>query len=187
MGGVKKALLRIHGQTIIEMAASVLSRVFSEIFIITNSPEDFGFLGFPMHRDLIPGKGSLGGLYTGLSQCAGNWAFLVACDMPFLNAKVIEHMVQLTSDADVVIPRISGMLEPLHAIYSKACLPHIEKLLAEGDLKILNFLDKVKINEVCEEELAQFDPELRFIINLNTPQDLENARRIAAGSSDQRS
>ncbi len=183
MGGVNKALLRIRGRTIIEMATSVLTNIFSEILIITNSPDDFGFLGFPMHEDLIHGKGSLGGLYTGLSLCSQNWAFLAGCDMPFLNEQVIRHIVAVTGDAHVVIPRISGMLEPLHAIYSKACLPHIEELLAKGDLKILDFLHRVRVREVSEEELAAFDPAFRFIINLNSPEDLENARLIAADAN----
>lgn len=180
MGGVNKALLRIRGRTIIETATSVLTGIFPEILIITNSPEDFGFLGFPMHEDLIHGKGSLGGLYTGLSRCSKDWAFLAGCDMPFLNEQVIRHMVAVIGDAHVVIPRISGMLEPLHAIYSKACLPYIEELLAKGDLKILNFLHRVSVREISEEELAVFDPTFRFIMNLNSPEDLENARLIAA-------
>lgn len=180
MGGVNKALLRIRDRTIIEMATSVLAGIFSEILIITNSPDDFGFLGLPMHEDLIRGKGSLGGLCTGLSLCSANWAFLAGCDMPFLNEHVIRHMVGAIGDADVVIPRISGLLEPLHAIYSKTCLPHIEELLAKGDLKILDFLHKVRVREVSEEELAAFDPAFRFIMNLNSPQDLEKARLIAA-------
>ena len=184
MGGINKALLRIHGKTIIEITASVLKRIFPEVIIITNSPDDFGFLGLPMYKDLIPGKGSLGGLYTGLSLCKGGWAFLAACDMPFLNGDVITHMLKHLGDSDVVVPRIHGMLEPLHAFYSKTCLPYIEGLLAEDDLKILNFYHDAKVKEIDEEQLFCFDPELRFIMNLNTPEDLENARRIAADSLD---
>ncbi len=184
MGGINKALLRIHGKTIIEITASVLKRIFPEVIIITNSPDDFDFLGFPMHKDLIPGKGSLGGLYTGLSLCRGDWAFLVACDMPFLNEDVIIHMLKHLGDSDIVIPKIHGWLEPLHAFYSKTCLAYIEGLLAEDDLKILNFLHKAKVVEIGEEELVCFDPELRFIMNLNTPEDLENARRVVADSLD---
>lgn len=181
---MNKALLRICDRTIIEIAATVLERMFSEILIVTNYPDDFAFLGLPTHRDLIPGKGSLGGLYTGLSLCSGDRAFVIGCDMPFLNAEVIGHMVSVMGNADVLVPRISGHLEPLHAIYSKSCLPHIEELLAGDDLTIFNFFGKVKVREVSEQELVGFDPDFKFIINVNTPEDLERARSIVAGSLD---
>ena len=89
MGGINKALLQVGGHHLIERVTTVLSRIFDDVILITNSPEEFGFLGFPMFRDLIPGSGSLGGLYTGLSECKGECGFFVACDMPFLNVKVI--------------------------------------------------------------------------------------------------
>jgi molybdopterin-guanine dinucleotide biosynthesis protein A len=180
MGGTNKALLRINGGTIIEASAKVLKSIFPEILIITNFPDQFEFLNLPMHKDLIQGKGSLGGLYTGLRLCKGDRAFLAACDMPFLKAEIIRHMIRIMDDADVVIPRVAKGLEPLHAIYSKACLPHIEQLLTEGNFKFVNFFDKVKVIEICEDELLSFDPELRFIMNLNTPDDLEYARKIVA-------
>jgi len=176
MGGVNKALLDVGGSRIIERAASVLCRLFPEVLVITNSPDDFQFLGLPMLKDLMPGNGSLGGLYTGLSACKGDYGFLAACDMPFLSADVIRHMVNMVEGFDVVAPRISGWLEPLHAIYSHNCLPYIEGLLQHGDLKILNFFDKVKVREVPEEDLRPFDSELRFSMNLNTPEDLRRAR-----------
>lgn len=176
MGGKSKALLEVGGRRIVERAASVLCKVFREVLLITNSPEDFRFLGLPMLTDLLPGRGSLGGLFTGLSACAGNYGFLVACDMPFLSVEVIKYMVDMIEGFDVVLPRTSGGFEPLHAAYSKECLPHIQGLLKREDLKIANFFDKVRMREVPEADLIRFDPELRFIMNVNTPQDLEQAR-----------
>jgi len=179
MGGINKALLEIGGSKVVERVKRTLDRVFSEIVLITNSPDEFAFLNLPMFPDLIPGHGSLGGLYTGLSVCGGNHGFLVACDMPFLQEKVIERLILALEDHDVVVPRIRGHLEPLHAIYSKACRPHIRDLMSKGDLKILDFFHLVDVQEVMEEDLVGYDPELRFVINLNTPEDLERARRLA--------
>jgi molybdenum cofactor guanylyltransferase len=180
MGGVNKALLEVGGSRIVERVASALCSVFQEVLLITNSPDDFQFLGLPMFRDLVPGRGSLGGLYTGLSVCKGNYAFLAACDMPFLSVDVIRHMLNLVEGFDVVVPRISGMLEPLHAAYSRQCLHYIEELFQHEDLKILNFYDKAIVREVSEKDLRLFDPELRFIMNLNTPGDLQQARDYIA-------
>ena len=180
MGGVNKALLEVGGRRIVERVASALCDVFPEVLVITNSPDDFQFLGLPMFKDLVPGRGSLGGLYTGLSACKSNYGFLAACDMPFLSVDVIRHMLNMVEGFDVVVPRISGMLEPLHAAYSRECLAYIEELFQHDDLKILNFYDKAKVREVSEKDLRLFDPELRFIMNLNTPEDLQRARDYAA-------
>lgn len=179
MGGVTKALLEVGGRPIIERVVMTLGKVFQEVIVITNTHDQFDFLGLPMFEDLIPGHGSLGGLYTGLTVCSGAHGFLVACDMPFLNARVIEHLAALADDHDVVIPRVTGLLEPLHAIYSRHCVPHIRDLMDRGDLKIINLFSSVDVLEVSESELAVLDPTLRFIMNVNTPGELAAARALA--------
>ena len=178
MGGGAKALLSIGGRSIIERVSDVLREIFAHNIVVTNSPKDFEFLGFPMFGDLIPGRGSLGGLYTGLKLCERDYGFLVACDMPFLNREAILYMAERAQDHDVVIPRVSGLLEPLHAIYSRRCLPYIEELLAEEDLKIIHLFQNVNVLEISEEELKVFDPHLLFIMNVNTPDDLRKAREL---------
>jgi molybdenum cofactor guanylyltransferase len=180
MGGVNKALLEVGGSRIIARTASALCHVFEEVLVITNSPDDFQFLGLPMLRDVVPGRGSLGGLYTGLRACKGDYGFLAACDMPFLSVAVIRYIANSVEGFDVVVPRISGMLEPLHAAYSRECLPHIEELLQHDDLRIFNLYDKVKVREVPEADLVPLDPDLGFIVNVNTPEDLERARDFIA-------
>lgn len=179
MGGVNKALLDIGGRSIVERAGDILTRVFHEVIIVTNSPEEFRFLGLPVFRDLKPGHGSLGGLYTGLSLCAGSHAFLAACDMPFLNAEIIRYLVGLDRGHDIVVPRIRSRLHPLHAVYSRNCLPHIRALMTEKDLRIINFFHNVDVMEVSESDLKAFDPDFRFLMNINTPKDLENARELS--------
>ena len=179
MGGVNKALLKIGGRTVIERIVSVLGRVFREVIVVTNSPKPFGFLGLPTYPDIIPGRGSLGGLLTGLHMSAEQGGFLVACDIPFLSEALIRCMIGLVAARDVVIPSIDGMLEPLHAFYSKRCIPHIEALLEADDLKIIHLFANVDMLEVPEEDLIRIDPNLRFAINLNTPEDYEKAERLA--------
>ncbi len=179
MGGGNKALLPVGGRTIIERVSDVLRKIFEHNILITNSPEDFEFLGLPMFGDLVLGRGSLGGLYTGLKLCERDYGFLVACDMPFLNKDVISHMVDRTDDNDVVLPKISAGLEPLHGIYSRKCLPLIEESFAEEHLKIREIFLKAKVLEILEEELKVFDPALLFLLNVNTPDDLRRARELA--------
>lgn len=181
MGGINKALLRVGGKPIVERAAQVLKDVLQEVLLITNSPKEYDFLGLPMFRDIIPGKGALGGLYTGLSECSSDRVFLVGCDMPFLNRGVISYMVAMAAgeDHDIFVPRVRDKLQPMHAIYSRRCLAPIERNLNNPDLKILNFFHAVDVREIQEKELTPHDPHCRFVMNINTPQDLEIAREIA--------
>jgi len=175
MGGVNKALLEIGGRRIIDAIVAVLGRIFHEVIVVTNKGTEFEFLGLPMFGDLKPNHGALGGLYTGLQVCSESHGFLVACDMPFLDERIIRHMVSLVGEHDVVVPRISGHLEPLHAIYSRRCIPYIESLMEKANPKITGFFADVDLLEVPEADLARIDPSLRFALNVNTPEDLEKA------------
>jgi len=183
MGGRNKALLELGGRTVIERAADVLLRVFREVNVITNSPQLFSFLGLPMFADILPGRGSVGGLLTALTVSKAPWTLIVACDMPFLDERVIRHMLRLVDEHDVIVPRIGAHLEPLHAIYSQRCLPHARQVATSGDLRIWNFYDQVDTLEVPEDDIAKIDPQFRFIINLNTPRDLEDARQLVRQSA----
>lgn len=178
MAGVNKALLKVGQGRIIERVRDVVLQVLPTTIIITNTPDEFAFLGLPMFPDMFPNAGSLSGLYTGLCHCQSQFGFLVACDMPFLNPNLIQGMMQLVEDDDVVIPCINSRLEPLHAIYSRTCMPFVENLLHHGNLRIQDLFDQVRIKKVSEEFLKGFDPEFRFIMNVNSPADLQKARAM---------
>ena len=89
-------------------------------------------------------------------QPAADWGFVVACDMPFLNTDLIAHMLTLREDYDAVVPLLDGYPEPIHAAYSKACLPHIESRLKAGQLKIAGFFDDVRVRHVSESEILGY-------------------------------
>jgi molybdopterin-guanine dinucleotide biosynthesis protein A len=180
MGSTNKALLEVGGQRIVERTALILRHIFEEVIVVTNSPGEFEFLGLPMFTDMVPGYGALGGLYTGLHKCRGAHGFLAACDMPFLVESVIRHLVGLVGRHDVVVPRVRGWLEPLHAVYARGCITYIEQLIARSNLKIIDFFHEANILEVTDDDLAPLDPDLRFAMNLNTPEDLKKARALAS-------
>ena len=179
MGGRPKALLELGGRRIIERVVDAVAPAVSELLIVTNTPELYAFLGLPMVADVYPDGGSLGGIYSGLKAAAGDTAFTVACDMPFLHPDVVRLVVERAESGDVVIPRVGGQLETLHAAYAKSCLPHIEALLAERRFKIAGFFNQVRGAEVPEAEIARHrDPALVFM-NVNTPEELARARALA--------
>ena len=130
--------------------------------------------------DVCPGKGPLGGIYTGLSATDSRHGLVVAADMPFLNSDLLRHLVSLSTDFDVVMPRVGGEIEPLHAVYSQACLPAIQEQLERNQLQIRVFLDKVRVRYVEEAEIEGFDPSHLSFFNVNTPDELEKAKDVAA-------
>jgi molybdopterin-guanine dinucleotide biosynthesis protein A len=178
MRGGNKALIEIDGVKIVQRAANVLLDVFEEVICITNTPEDFAFLQLPLFGDLIPNGGALGGLYSGLHFSRNDRIFVAACDMPFLNSSIIAYMCSKAEMADIVVPHIGANFEPLHALYSKRCLPHMRHLLEHGDLAIINVFDKVKVLEISETEMTACDPSMSSIRNINTPDDLFVARSL---------
>ena len=113
-------------------------------------------------------------------SASGDAAFTVACDMPFLHPEVIRLVVARAGEGDVVVPRVGLQHETMHAAYTKACLPHIEERLRAGRLRIVGFFDRVRVVEIGEAEIARFrDPAVAFM-NVNTPDELERARALAA-------
>lgn len=178
--GLNKAFVEVEGIPLIERVAGVLRAVFEETVIITNSPEDYAYLDMPMHRDIIPELGPLGGIYTGLQMITGEAGFFVACDMPFLHPGLIRYMADLRNGKnrfDVVIPRITWKLEALHAFYGKKCIPPIEKLIHSGNYQIIQLFPSVSVRYVKAEEIMRFDPELRSFLNINRPQELQNIEK----------
>lgn len=179
MGGNPKALIELGGRSIVERVVAALTPAVDDVLVVTNTPELYAFLGLPMVADVYPDHGSLGGIYSGL-RAAGEIAFTVACDMPFLHPEVVRLVVERAGEGDVVIPRVGEQLETMHAAYSQTCLPPIEARLRAGRLKIVGFFDDVRVVEVGAAEVARFrDPAIAFM-NVNTPDELERARALVA-------
>ncbi|MCH7745134.1 MAG: molybdenum cofactor guanylyltransferase [Chloroflexi bacterium] len=182
--GRDKAVELIGGEPLIARAIGRLSQVSEEIVVVVNDIERASALLLPESAniavDIYPGKGSLGGIFTGLSAANGDWGIVVACDMPFLNVVLLKHMVSLRDGFDAVVPILAGQPEPTHALYSKACLPHIERKLKADELKIANFFSDVRVRFILEDDIDRLDPERLSFFNVNTQQDLEHAQALAA-------
>lgn len=170
--GQNKAFIEVQGERIIDRIKRVFIDLFEEVLLVTNSPPDYLDLNLRIVADLYRERGSLAGIFTGLFHASFSHAFVAACDMPFLNKTLITHLVGLSPSFDIVIPRTEDGLQPLHAVYSRKCLPFMEELLRQGNLKILDFFHRVKMREVPAEEMNPFDPQLASFLNLNTPEDL---------------
>jgi molybdopterin-guanine dinucleotide biosynthesis protein A len=179
--GRDKALIQIEGIRLLDYVYSKCQELFSEIIIVTNQPQQFVDYQTPVVADEIPGIGSIGGLYTGLKRASNYYSFCVACDMPFLNPKLIAHLIEKRHTSDVVIPRTRAGFEPLHAIYSKRCIEPLKKFIEKGDLKISNLLAEVKVRYCSEEEIKKFDPSLLSFMNVNTKKELFKIQQMVKG------
>lgn len=179
--GKDKAFLSLDGKPLVERVAEVLQSLFQRNLVITNTPSLYEHLGFEVYTDIFPGKGALGGIYTGLVHAGAPHAFFASCDMPFLNEPLIRYLVEERLGFDIVLPISDTGPEPIHAVYSEGCRPLMEALLREGRLAIHGLFPLVKVREVGPETLRRFDPDLLSFCNLNTPEELEKARRLSEG------
>jgi molybdenum cofactor guanylyltransferase len=176
--GADKALLPLGGRPLIAHTVEKLAALSDDVVVVANS-DAYAELSLPVRviPDQRPGEGSLMGIYSGLKAVRHSVALVVACDMPFLDLFLLRYMLRLAADYDVVMPRLEGMCEPLHAVYTRACVEPISRLLARGERQIIAFLPEMRVRYVTEGEVDLFDPQRLSFVNVNTPEDWERVRR----------
>jgi molybdopterin-guanine dinucleotide biosynthesis protein A len=176
-----KAFAEFKGQKLIENILDKVSRTFDEVILVTNDPENYFCYaneGVRIVSDLIPRKGPLSGIHTGLYCAINDMVLAVPCDMPFLSMDFAVHMVDMVGDRDGVVPRIGSFFQPLFAAYSKRCLPVIEESLLTDRLKISDIYKSLDILYLDESHIRRFgDPEVLFY-NVNSRDDLKYAEGL---------
>lgn len=197
---VPKAFIEVGGKKIVERNLNILKQLFNEIFIITNEPESYAYLGVPLLGDVYDIRGPMTGIFTALLNASNQWVFISACDMPFIKKGLIEYMASKRDNHDAVIPKsptshsprcgliqtlatgnfrgVTGemrgdYMEPLFAFYSRRLLVSMEKNILTGKRGIKDFLSDKRVQYVKVKEIKKIDPELRLFINLNTPEDVD--------------
>jgi len=177
--GRDKALERIGDQTLIERVVGCVAPVSAEVIVVVASPPKAAALPLPAEvrvvSDRYPRCGSLGGIFTGLSASREPWILLVACDMPFLDPRLMRRLMAMRRGVDAVVPCLNGRPEPLHALYAKACLEPMERMLQGGLLKIAPLFEMVRVRYVDERTIDRIDPNHRSFFNVNSPADVEEA------------
>ncbi len=177
--GSDKALSLFQGKPLIQAVFQVAENISDNIIIVTNSPEKMEFLNYPKYEDLIPGTGSLGGIYTGLHYSDQDLNIVLPCDMPFISTECIQFLLDKANGNDITVPFHRHKLEPLCAIYSKRCLPFIKDQIETGDYQIFQFYNKVKTRQLVFSSELPFYHENLFT-NINTKSDLENISNLFA-------
>ena len=178
--GIDKALLRIDGEWLLERILSKLAVLTDDLLVVANEGEKLAALNVPVVPDARPGGGSLIGILSGLQAMRYPRGLFVGCDMPFLSLELLRYMIVMSTGFDVLIPRVGDEVEPLHAVYSKACLLPIGRSLDRGALRVIHFFGDVRVRYLEQQEIEAFDPQHLSFLNINTPDDLEVATRLLA-------
>ena len=194
--GQNKALLQLGADSLIEHVIRRMRRATDELLLITNAPAEYAHLGLPMHNDIIPDTGALGGIYTGLMHASHDAVLCVACDSPFLQPKLLSYLVSVLGEYDAVMPYTDNSdkkigvrnpsyraytqmtLQTLCAVYAKSCLPIIEQMLNESDLRVHALQECANILTLAPEIWKIYDSEGHSFFNVNTPEDFEKAQTM---------
>jgi len=184
-----KALMRLGDDTLIGHVIQRIRQVTTEQLLITNSPNEYAHLNIPMHRDIIPNCGALGGILTGLTFASNQSVICVGCDNPFLKEQLLSYLVSILCEYDAVIPYANNnatsipdstqlTLQTLCAVYSKRCIPIIESMLNESELRVHALKEHADVLCLYPEVWKTYDSEGYSFLNINTPEDYEQAQSL---------
>lgn len=170
--GYNKSFLKIGKLSFIEI---VLEKVkdFNDIIIVTNTPDEYKYLGIKVVKDIFPFTGPLGGIYTGLKYARYENAVVFPCDMPFINTKLLKYIAQIAENYDGVVPKVDGFYQPLCSAYSKKCIKLFGESLKNGITKIIDIYPLMNIYYMTKKEIEEYGNYEDMFININTPEEYE--------------
>ena len=177
--GRDKASEIVNGKPLLQWVTDRLEQVAAEIVVVKAAGQQLPPLDtrgpLTVTEDILPGHGPLAGIHSGLQSASHDLSIAVGCDMPLLCVPLLRELCRLAEGYDVVMPTRKGRPQPLHAVYRRSCVEAIEKELRAGHLKVISFLDAVRVRYVGEEEWAPFDSEGLSFFNVNSDDDLQQA------------
>lgn len=177
--GVNKSFLKLGNQTIIERIVDLMKSIFSEVIIITNTPDEYKFLNLPLYEDIYKWKGPLAGIHSALVHSKTDKVFVVSCDVPLMSREMIEYIINHKSDKPVVFCEAAGYHQPLVGVYSKSILSAVEKFISNEELddkSFHKFLKNVDADIIHPQKLDFYKDEIFF--NVNRPEDFEQIKKL---------
>lgn len=184
--GQPKAALAIGGEPLLRRVARLLLLAVPKV-VVVGAPELSELVpDLAVLQDLHPRIGPLAGIETGLLSVTTELIFVVACDMPFINPDLVRSMLQYAQDdpeADVVaLPSQKGagegMMEHLHAVYRRSCLPAVTRAVAGGRYALHELFSQLRVHTFPEVLTRQLDPSGRSTLNANSPADWERCLEL---------
>lgn len=178
--GAPKAWLPFGGERLLQRVVHRLATIACPVVVVRAPGQTLPELPAStlIAEDAIASRGPLQGIASGLAALDGvvEAAFVSSTDAPFVDPVVVKYLHEVRSpNDDLVVPLAGGRRHPLAAIYAVHVRPMIEQMLAEDHLRLMDLLDRVHTRIVGEDELVTFDPHVRFLTNLNTPEEYRAA------------
>ena len=181
MGYKEKALLPIGDKIILEHVMDALDGVVDEIIIsLRDVPQQELLKDYTQGHDVVLDKlqdvGPLSGILEGLRSANGEYVFVAACDMPYINTDVVELLFKCAEGHDAAIPIWENEdLEPMHAVYrTHPMAMETEKAILRNEKFVLAPVFKMQdLVFVKIDEIRELDPDLRTFVNVNTPDDVD--------------
>jgi molybdopterin-guanine dinucleotide biosynthesis protein A len=180
MGRPKSALL-FDGEPLVAHLLRRLAGVFPEIVVVRATDQEVPLpldVAVSVAKDAVADQGPVAGICAGLAAVRRPLAFVVACDIPFLEPRLGAWMVAQAEGHDVVVPEWEGRLNPLQAVYRTRVLPLLEEQLAAGQRRLVDLYDRVTVRRVSEAEIRAIDPDGLTFLNMNTPEEYDRALNL---------
>lgn len=166
--GVNKSFLKLNNQTIIERIVELMKSIFSEVMIITNTPDEYTFLQLPLFVDIYKWKGPLAGIHSALVHSKTEKIFVISCDVPLMSEEMIKYIVDYKTDKSIVFCEAAGYHQPLVAVYSKSIREIIERFISNNDMNdksFHRFLKSIDAEVIHPQNLSFYKDEIFFNVN----------------------
>ena len=179
--GSNKAFLKLGNKTVIEHIVELMKKIFSEVMIITNTPEEYNFLSLPIYKDIYEYNGPLAGIHSGLIHSKTKQNFIISCDIPLMTKEMIEYIVEYKSEKPIKFCEAAGYHQPLAGVYSKSVIAEVEKVISDEnavtDKSFHHFLKKVDAEIIHPENRPFYKDDIFF--NVNSKSDYEHILKSA--------
>lgn len=191
--GENKSFLKIGIHTAIETVVMLMKSIFSEVIIITNEPQLYEFLSVKIYSDIYQNVGPIAGIHSGLVNSPTKKNFVISCDIPLMNAEMINSIINYPSETEIIVPKADGFIQQLCGVYSKSLIPEIEKIIDKDNVeenrnssqvkrkcKIHNLIDTVP-STIIENIEALEGYHDNIFLNMNRPEDYKLIMSIQSG------
>lgn len=167
-----KAFLEYEGKSFIDIAIDK-AKIFEETILVTNTPEHYSMKNIMVVKDIIPNSGPMAGILTGFKYSRNHITVVFPCDTPLICERMLEYFVEISSGHHAVMAKVDGFFQPLCAVYTKDCEELLEESLKNGETKLPNLFDKMRIRYVSRKEIEVFGDYVTMFKNINTKTEYE--------------
>ena len=182
--GEDKASVMLGSETLLQRCCRLIYRSADPVIVVAAPAQELPELNelTEVVHDDFPGQGPLGGLLTGLrhlerrgikDECP---VWVTSCDAPFVNAAVVETMVSELGDFDVVAVRHGDQINPHSAVYRLGVVETVAKAFSQGERRATAIFENLSLKTIKSSVLREIDPDLSFLWNINTVEDLDCAK-----------